>query len=107
RFGTPSQFDAAVAARTDHPIFKGELNPIFQGTYSSRVELKQSMRMMERLLTNAEKLGVIAQWLGAAPPEQETLWSAWERVLFNETHDLASGVMTDHVYEDVLRELDF
>ena len=25
-------------------------------------------------------------------------WRAWEPALFNVTHDLASGVMTDHVY---------
>ncbi len=31
----------------------------------------------------------------------------WEPVLFNETHDLASGVMTDHVYEDTIRSYEF
>jgi alpha-mannosidase len=114
RFGVPSQFDAAVAARRggDLPVFKGELNPIFQGTYSSRVELKQAMRERERLLTTAEMLGVLADW--TAPPkaavkggDDDPIWQAWEPVLFNQTHDLASGVMTDHVYEDVVRELDF
>src|SRR5205807_527704 len=65
RFGVPSQFDAAVARRTDLPIFKGELNPIFQGTYSSRIELKQTMRMMERLLGDVEKFGVLCECLGA------------------------------------------
>jgi alpha-mannosidase len=110
RFGVPSQFDAAVARRTDLPVFKGELNPIFQGTYSSRVELKQEMRAMERLLTTTEMLGVLADW--AAPKPQaakgdDPIWQAWEPVLFNQTHDLASGVMTDHVYDDVVRELDF
>jgi alpha-mannosidase len=106
RFGVPSQFEAAVAKRTDLPVFKGDLDPIFQGTYSSRIELKQWMRRMERLLTTAEKLGVIGEWLGA-PPDNDKLWSAWEPVLFNETHDLASGVMTDHVYEDVMRGFEF
>ena len=28
-------------------------------------------------------------------------------MLFNETHDLASGVMTDHVYEDTVRSYEF
>ncbi len=42
----------------------GELNPIFQGTYSSRIELKQRTRELERLLTTAEKLGVLLRWLG-------------------------------------------
>ena len=40
----PSEFEAVVAKRTDRPVFKGELNPIFQGTYSSRIELKEWMR---------------------------------------------------------------
>ncbi len=105
RFGVPSQFDAVVAARREQPVFKGELNPIFQGTYSSRIELKQEGREVERLLTLAEKLGAIDEWLGHSI-DSATLWTAWELQLFNQTHDLASGVMTDHVYHDVVSELD-
>ncbi len=105
RFGVPSQFDAAVAARADLPVFRGELNPIFQGTYSSRIELKQRGRELEHLLTSVEKLGVIGELLGR-PADDAALWKAWELQLFNQTHDLASGVMTDHVYEDVVSELD-
>ena len=40
RMGVPAEFEAVVAKRTDLPVFRGELNPIFQGTYSSRIELK-------------------------------------------------------------------
>jgi hypothetical protein len=40
RMALPSDFEAAVAGRNDLPIFRGEFNPIFQGTYSSRIELK-------------------------------------------------------------------
>jgi alpha-mannosidase len=87
----PSDFEAVVAKRKNLNVFRGELNPIFQGTYSSRIELKQEMRDMERLLTTAERM----------------CWPAWEPVLFNETHDLASGVMTDHVYEDTLASYAF
>ncbi|HEV3263188.1 MAG TPA: glycoside hydrolase family 38 C-terminal domain-containing protein, partial [Gemmataceae bacterium] len=106
RLAVPTDFEAVVARRADRPVFKGELNPIFQGTYSSRIELKQRMRTMERLLTTAEKLGALAGWLGA-PAHGRALRQAWEPVLFNETHDLASGVMTDHVYEDTVRGYDF
>ena len=28
-------------------------------------------------------------------------------MLFNETHDLASGVMTDHVYDDTVRSYEY
>jgi alpha-mannosidase len=105
RFGVPSRFDALVAARIDLPAWKGELNPIFQGTYSSRIELKQKGRELERLFDGVEKLGAIGALL--APPQDDArLWTAWELLLFNQTHDLASGVMTDHVYDDVVSELD-
>ena len=66
RFGVPTDFEAAVAKRGDRQVVGGELNPIFQGIYSSRIELKQWMRKMEGLLSSAEKLGALARWLGAS-----------------------------------------
>jgi alpha-mannosidase len=106
RIGVPSEFEAVAAKRTDREVFRGEFNPIFQGTYSSRIELKAWMRVLERKLVTAEALSAIALWLGA-PLDARALWRAWEPVLFNETHDLASGVMTDHVYEDTVRSYMF
>ena len=58
------------------------------------------------MLTTAEKLGVLLQWLGV-PADEAILWRAWEPLLFNHAHDLMSGVMTDHVYDDTLRGYDF
>jgi alpha-mannosidase len=106
RIGVPTDFEAVVARQTDLPIITGERNPLFQGIYSSRIELKQRMRETERLLTTAEKFGALANWLGARSDEQ-LIWRAWEPALFNVTHDLTSGVMTDHVYADTVRSYDF
>ena len=106
RIGVPADFEAVVARRADLPIITGERNPLFQGIYSSRIELKQRMRETERLLTTAEKFGALANWLGA-PVDEQLIWRAWEPALFNVTHDLTSGVMTDHVYADTLRSYDF
>jgi alpha-mannosidase len=106
RYGVPREFAARVAKRTDLPVVTGERNPLFQGVYSSRIELKERMRETERLLTTAEKFGALANWLGGRVDEQ-LIWRAWEPALFNVTHDLASGVMMDHVYEDVVRGYDF
>lgn len=102
RFAVPSDFEAIAAKRTDRPVIKGELNPVFQGVYSSRIEVKQAIRNMERLLTSAEKLSVMASALGATP-NRERIDEAWEPLLFNETHDLTSGVMVDKVYEDSMQ----
>ena len=54
------------------------------------------MRSLEQSLLTAEKLAVLAKASGAKVDDQMT-WRAWEPVLFNQTHDLASGVMTDRV----------
>lgn len=103
----PGDYEAAVEKRpAARPVVKGELNPIFQGAYSSRIELKQRTREVERLLTAAEKLGVFLRWQGQSA-DDDPLLQAWEPMLFNHAHDLMSGVMTDHVYEDTLRSYDF
>jgi len=106
RLAVPADYEAAVAERPDPPVVTGEMNPIFQGIYSSRIELKQRTRELERLLTTGEKVGVLLHWLGT-PVDDDILWQAWEPMLFNQAHDLMSGVMTDGVYEDTIRGYDF
>lgn len=106
QLAVPSEYEAAVARRDEaRPVIDGELNPIFQGAYSSRVELKQWTRELEGSLTTAETLGVVLDWLGDRTDPQR-LWQAWEPALFNQAHDLMSGVMTDHVYADTVQGFD-
>jgi alpha-mannosidase len=106
RHAVPREFEAVVAGRKNQPVIAVDLEPIFQGTYSSRIELKQITRELEQRLLTAEKLSALASWLGT-PADDTMLWRAWEPVLFNQTHDLASGVMTDVVYEDTVRSFGF
>jgi len=106
RLAIPSDFEKVVSERDNLPVVTGEMNPIFQGTYSSRIELKQRTRELERLLITAEKIGVLLNWLGA-PVDDDILRKGWEPMLFNQAHDLMSGVMTDCVYEDTIRGYDF
>src|SRR2546428_808927 len=77
--------------RTGQPVVTDGLDPILQGNYSSRNELKQTTRELEQKLLTAEKVAAIGGWVGT-PTDQEMLWKAWEPALFNQTHDLASGV---------------
>jgi alpha-mannosidase len=106
RYGVPSDFERAVAQQPDLPLFKGERNPIYQGTYSTRIELKQRMRETERILTTAEDFDAWAGLFGSHSDAQ-MIGKAWEPALFNVTHDLASGVMTNYVYDDTVRGYDF
>ena len=64
------------------------------------------MREIESLLLSAEKLHVISNWLGGES-DRGGLARAWEPLLFNQTHDLTSGVMVDDVYEDTVRGYSF
>jgi alpha-mannosidase len=116
RYSVPGEFAAVVARRPNPTIITNDFNPIFQGTYSSRIELKQATRQIEQLLLTAEKLAALAKLYGAGLEQSKSslntamdqiFWRAWEPVLFNQTHDLASGVMTDHVYEDTVGSYDF
>ncbi|MFN8007732.1 MAG: hypothetical protein U0V70_12025 [Terriglobia bacterium] len=106
RFGVPTEYEATVKNHGSRAVVTADLNPLFQGVYSSRSDIKQWNRGMERLLTTAEKLDTLAEWLGV-PVKREDLARAWEPVLFNQTHDLASGVMTDKVYADSVRSYEF
>ena len=105
-FGVPTDFEQLVARRGDQPVIGGELNPVFQGTYSNRIELKQWMREDEQILTDAEKAGALASIFGARM-SQDKLLTAWEPVLFNQAHDLTSGTMIDEVYDDTIRHYHF
>ena len=102
RLATPADFEALVSKRENRPVISGELNPVFQGIYSTRIEVKQAMRNSERMLTTAEKLSVLAGVLGKSP-DREAIERAWEPVLFNQAHDLSSGVMVDKVYDDSMQ----
>ncbi len=106
KFITPLEYEAIVAKRNNRKTINGEFNPIFQGVYSSRIELKQKLRQVEEILTTAEKLGAINEMMGNATREAD-IWKAWEPVLFNQAHDLMSGVMTDHVYADTIRGYEY
>jgi alpha-mannosidase len=105
-FGLPSDFERVVAKRKDQPVIGGELNPVFQGVYSTRIELKQLMREDEQLLGTSEKLASLARVLGMPAEEEkrwhDSSWQAWEPVLFNQAHDLSSGTMVDKVYLDTM-----
>jgi alpha-mannosidase len=106
---TPDEYLATLCAATgqgqDLPVVKGDFNPVFQGCYSSRIEVKQRNRELERLLTTVEKCQAIGACLGldVNPGLTER---AWEPVLFNQFHDLICGVQADDVYTDTMRGYD-
>ena len=85
------------------PVISGELNPVFQGTYSSRIEVKQAPEHGTPADRRPRNRNAWPCWDG--PPAREAIDAAWEPVLFNQAHDLSSGVMVDKVFDDSMLRL--
>lgn len=91
RFSHPRAFfDAVEPGRGRLPAFTGELHYHAVGCYSVVHGLKQEMRRAEDLLAQA---GRLARARGTADRAdvRERLDRAWERVLFNQFHDVLGG----------------
>ncbi len=81
--------------------FKGEFNPIFRGTYSSRIKIIQENRKLENKAVLAEETSTLA-WLLGKKYENDKIEKAWKKILFNQFHDIICGCHIDNVYERAL-----
>jgi alpha-mannosidase len=103
RFSTVAEFFAAVEkspAMANLPVVKSELQHHSRGYYSAHGEGKQLNRRAERWLGQAEALSLTASLQsGHAYPVQEYA-AAWEKVLFNQFHDLLAGTALYTAYQD-------
>lgn len=74
-----------------------------RGTYTTQAKHKRNMRESEVWMLNAEKYSSLA-WLDGSPYPASELTSAWEKVLFNQFHDLAAGSGIAAIYKDAQRQ---
>jgi alpha-mannosidase len=84
-------FDAALAESRDYPVVKDELNPIFEGCYTTKSRIKAYNRRCETGLSAAEALAALAQKETGQPYPREALGDAWRLALFNQFHDILCG----------------
>ncbi|MBV9928700.1 MAG: alpha-mannosidase [Acidobacteria bacterium] len=103
RFSTVADFFNAVEksnALAELPVIRGELQHHARGCYSAHGEGKQHNRRAERWLVEAEALSVAASIQhGHAYPAAEYR-AAWEKVLFNQFHDLMAGTALYTAYQE-------
>jgi alpha-mannosidase len=76
-----------------------------RGVFTTQSEHKRHMREAEEQMLNAEKISSLA-WLDGASYPSEPLTEAWEKVLFNQFHDLAAGSGIGVIYKDAARDYD-
>ncbi len=83
------------------PVVTGELGPTFTGCYTSQSRIKEANRMGEDRLYEAEALTAFAAEKTGMDDFAPQFRFAWERILFNQFHDILPGsnveVSRDHV----------
>jgi len=73
------------------PVYKEELNCVFDGCYTSQSRIKFAHRKSENNLAEAEAVAYLAHRLGEMPYPIEALTESWQRTLFVQFHDILPG----------------
>jgi len=93
-------FDAAQGHAAQLPVVTDDLQHHAPGCYSVHSEIKRNNRTCEDALTTAEKLCALAtSFTGCDYPTAE-FEAAWQRILFNQFHDIMAGTSIKAAYEE-------
>ncbi len=77
-----------------------------RGVFTTQANHKHNMRTAEEEVLNAEKWASLAWLDGSAYPNAE-LTTDWEKVTFNQFHDLAAGSGIGIIYKDAQKDCDW
>ena len=94
-FSTYKKYFASIEAyKENFPVVTGELGPTFTGCYSSQSKVKMANRVGEDRLFMAEAVTALAVEKTGMPDYNDQFEVAWERILFNQFHDILPGSNT-------------
>jgi len=101
RFSTLDRYLEAIGPGLEGlPVVSGELQHHARGCYSACASVKALNRESEWALLTAEKLAALdAALLGKEYP-REPFRRSWEKVLFNQFHDILAGSAIEDSYRD-------
>jgi len=81
------------------PVVEDELNPVFDGCYTSHIEIKALNRVAESETSSAEAVATIASFAGFAYPKK-SFRRNWEDITINHHHDTLPGSGIHPPYEN-------
>lgn len=91
-FSTYAKYYAAIEPYKDNfPVIEGELGPTFTGCYTSQSKIKMANRIGEDRLQAAEAVTAFAVQQAGMEDFNDQFRVAWERILFNQFHDILPG----------------
>ena len=82
------------------PLVAEDLQHHASGCYSANSRIKELNRRAETELVTAEKLDVLANMLTGSAVHSAEIEKAWERVMFNQFHDILAGCSIKEAYTD-------
>lgn len=82
------------------PTVKEDLQHHASGCYSANSKIKVLNRRAEDELVYAEKIDVMSSVLTKYEPKTDRITKAWERVMFNQFHDILAGCSIKPAYDD-------
>ena len=97
-------FEKLKEREYDLPVVHGDLQHHSSGCYSAESQVKRYNRKAENALLRAEKFYVMSE-LVSGHGYTEGLTEGWNRVLFNQFHDILAGSSIQKAYEDTRNEL--
>jgi alpha-mannosidase len=99
--GSPNSYFARVQrAGPALPVVKDDLQHHASGCYSAHSQIKAANRRAEQRLMAAETLASLAHGLAGHDAATANIQRAWERVLFNQFHDIMGGCSIAPAYQD-------
>ncbi len=101
-FSSPDEyFEDMLNELLEIPVWNDELQHHASGCYSATSLIKALNRMAENALAAAEKWDTISSIVADSKPETKDFESAWQKVCFNQFHDIMCGCSIMEAYEDV------
>ncbi len=101
-FSEPDRYFDTIRARSlsQIPSYEGELQNHASGCYSANSKIKALNRKAEARLSEAEILSVLAMACTGVPADPAANREAWQKVLFNQFHDILCGCSIKAAYDD-------
>jgi len=101
----PTEFFREVEKLEGLPTWSDELYfQYHRGCLVTQAAFKRRHRIAERLVIDAEKLALIASWLGSGYPADK-LRALWKDLLTMQFHDIIAGSSIREVYEEGFKVL--
>lgn len=106
KFSTATQFFDAIQKQdlSQLPTVSAELNPVFNGCYTTHSDIKRLNRDAENITATAETAATIANLFGQPYP-QKTFNDNWEAICFNHHHDTLPGSAIHESYVKTREQL--